>query len=91
MEPNGILWDKKEEAYYVGQKPELTRLVDTNKDGVCDRYETVTDEFGISGEYHEYHFGPVMRLPRPKICLAQPRCPWRIHRARRQALRQGRW
>ncbi|MDG1173820.1 MAG: hypothetical protein P8M67_05930, partial [Opitutales bacterium] len=60
MEPNGILWDEQERAYYVGQKPELTRLVDTNKDGVCDRYETVTDEFGISGEYHEYHFGPVM-------------------------------
>ena len=60
MEPNGILWDDQDKAYYVGQKPELTRLVDTNKDGVCDRYETVTDEFGISGEYHEYHFGPVM-------------------------------
>ena len=60
MEPNGILYDPKEDAYYVGQKPELTRLVDTNQDGVCDRYETVTDQFGISGEYHEYHFGPVM-------------------------------
>ena len=60
MEPNGILYDPKEDAYYVGQKPELTRLVDTNKDGICDRYETVTDQFGISGEYHEYHFGPVM-------------------------------
>ena len=60
MEPNGILYDPKEDAYYIGQKPELTRLVDLNKDGVCDRYETVTDQFGISGEYHEYHFGPVM-------------------------------
>ena len=60
MEPNGILYDPKEDAYYLGQKPELTRLVDSNKDGVCDRYETVTDQFGISGEYHEYHFGPVM-------------------------------
>ena len=60
MEPNGILYDAKEDAYYVGQKPELTRLVDSNKDGICDRYETVSDQFGISGEYHEYHFGPVM-------------------------------
>jgi hypothetical protein len=60
MEPNGILYDAKEDAYYVGQKPELTRLIDSNKDGICDRYETVTDQFGISGEYHEYHFGPVM-------------------------------
>ena len=60
MEPNGILYDPNEGAYYVGQKPELTRLVDSNEDGICDRYETVTDQFGISGEYHEYHFGPVM-------------------------------
>ena len=60
MEPNGIYYDAKEEAYYVAQKPELTRLVDMNKDGVCDRYECITDEFGVSGEYHEYHFGPVV-------------------------------
>jgi hypothetical protein len=60
MEPNGIYFDAREEAYYVAQKPELTRLVDFNKDGVCDRYECVTDAFGISGEYHEYHFGPVV-------------------------------
>ena len=60
MEPNGIYYDTKEDAYYVAQKPELTRLVDTNKDGVADRYECVTDGFGISGEYHEYHFGPVV-------------------------------
>ena len=60
MEPNGIYYDVKEQAYYVAQKPELTRLVDTNKDGICDRYECVTDSFGISGEYHEYHYGPVV-------------------------------
>lgn len=60
MEPNGIYYDEKEDAYYVAQKPELTRLVDTNKDGICDRYECVTDAFGVSGEYHEYHYGPVV-------------------------------
>tara|TARA_B110000003_G_scaffold272879_1_gene309593 strand:+ start:5443 stop:7632 length:2190 start_codon:yes stop_codon:yes gene_type:complete len=60
MEPNGIYFDEKEDAYYVGQKPELTRLIDLDKDGVCDRYECITDAFGISGEYHEYHFGPVV-------------------------------
>ncbi|MDB4739159.1 hypothetical protein OAF91_02055, partial [Akkermansiaceae bacterium] len=60
MEPNGIHYDEKEDAYYVAQKPELTRLVDHNKDGTCDRYECVTDAFGISGEYHEYHYGPVV-------------------------------
>ena len=60
MEPNGIYYDAKEGAYYVAQKPELTRLIDENKDGICDRYECVTDAFGISGEYHEYHYGPVV-------------------------------
>ncbi len=60
MEPNGIYYDEKEDAYYVAQKPELTRLTDINKDGVCDRYECITDAFGISGEYHEYHYGPVV-------------------------------
>jgi len=60
MEPNGIYYDEKEKAYYVAQKPELTRLLDFNDDGRCDRYESVTYGFGISGEYHEYHFGPVV-------------------------------
>ena len=60
MEPNGIHYDTKEQAYYVAQKPELTRLVDIDKDGKCDRYECITDTFGVSGEYHEYHFGPLV-------------------------------
>lgn len=40
------------------QRPELTRLVDANGDGFADRYETVSDEFGISGNYDEYGNGP---------------------------------
>ena len=43
----------------VMQRPELTRLRDTDRDGKADLYETVTDEFGISGNYHEFNFGPV--------------------------------
>ena len=60
---NGTQWyplRSKRRCILCWTKTELTRLVDTNKDGTCDRYETVTDQFGISGEYHEYHFGPVM-------------------------------
>ncbi len=60
MEPNGIYYDVEEDAYYVAQKPELTRLVDSDGDGRCDRYECITDAFGITSEYHEYHFGPVV-------------------------------
>jgi hypothetical protein len=60
MEPNGIYYDAADGCYYVAQKPELTRLVDTDKDGKCDIYENFTSRFGWSGEYHEYHYGPVV-------------------------------
>lgn len=43
----------------VMQRPELTRIKDTNADGVADVYETVTDDFGMSGNYHEFAFGPL--------------------------------
>lgn len=42
----------------VTQRPELTRLVDDDEDGTAERYETVTDDFGMSGNYHEFTFGP---------------------------------
>lgn len=43
----------------IAQRPELTRVRDTNRDGRADRFETLTQGFGLSGNYHEYHFGPV--------------------------------
>jgi glucose/arabinose dehydrogenase len=42
----------------VTQRPELTRLTDTDGNGRADRYQTVTDDFGMSGNYHEFAFGP---------------------------------
>ena len=59
MDPNGLFWDKSEKAYYVAQKPELTRLIDLDNDGKADRYENYVDKFGYTKDYHEYHFGPV--------------------------------
>jgi len=44
----------------VAQRPELTRVKDTNKDGSADRFEVVTAAFGVSGNFHEYHYGPVV-------------------------------
>ena len=41
----------------VMQRPELTRLTDTDGDGQADEYTTVTDDFGMSGNYHEFGFG----------------------------------
>ena len=41
----------------VVQRPELTRVRDTNGDGVADTYETVADDWGITGNYHEFTYG----------------------------------
>ncbi len=46
-------------GYYVAQRQELTRLVDTDGDGRADVFETVA-KLPISGSYHEYAFGPVL-------------------------------
>jgi hypothetical protein len=43
----------------VMQMPELTLLRDTNGDGRADEFKTVSDEFGMSGNYAEFTFGPV--------------------------------
>lgn len=42
---------------YVMQKQELTKLVDTNGDGVIDEYQTVSDDWGASANFHEFGFG----------------------------------
>jgi len=45
-------------AAWVAQRGELTRLVDLDGDLRADLYETVCDAWQISGNYHEYAFGP---------------------------------
>jgi len=45
-------------ALVVMQWAELTRMRDTDGDGKADHYETVFDGFGISGNYHEFAYGP---------------------------------
>lgn len=57
-EPLGVL-PVSESEMLVMQKPELTRLKDTDSDGQADVYETVTDDFGMAGNYHEWTYGPV--------------------------------
>jgi glucose/arabinose dehydrogenase len=54
-EPLSIAW--RDGWIYVVQRPEVTRLRDENGDGRADLYETVSDGWGISGNYHEYTFG----------------------------------
>ena len=43
----------------IMQRPELTRVKDTDGDGEADVYEKVTDDFGITGNYHEFNYGPI--------------------------------
>ncbi len=45
-------------ALYTAQRSELTRLRDMDGDGKADRFETVYS-WPLSGNYHEYSFGPV--------------------------------
>src|SRR5690606_38138873 len=58
QEPLGILIISDSE-FLVMQRPELTRIKDTDGDGQADVYETVTDNFGMTGNYHEFNYGPV--------------------------------
>lgn len=46
-------------GYYIAQRQEITRVVDSDNDGRADRFETVC-KLPISGSYHEYAFGPVL-------------------------------
>jgi uncharacterized cupredoxin-like copper-binding protein len=57
-EPLGIVAAPKG-GYYVAQRQELTRIVDTDNDGRADIFETVC-KLPIAGPYHEYAFGPVL-------------------------------
>ncbi len=42
---------------YATQRGELSRLKDTDDDGRADLFETVSDQWEIDGDYHEYAFG----------------------------------
>ena len=67
-EPLGLLLGR-DDSLLVMQRPELTRLRDTDGDGIADRYETVFDDFGMTGNYHEFAFGPV-RGPNEKLYVS---------------------
>jgi glucose/arabinose dehydrogenase len=54
-EPLGMFW--KDGWLYLTQRPEVTRLRDSNHDGVADTVESICSDWPISGDYHEYAFG----------------------------------
>jgi len=42
---------------YCTQRGEVTRMKDLDGDQRADLFETVNDDWGLSGDYHEYAFG----------------------------------
>jgi Glucose / Sorbosone dehydrogenase len=52
------MWVQDDKTTYVVHRPELTKMIDENGDGLADRFETVCDQWGVSGDYHEFAFGP---------------------------------
>jgi plastocyanin len=55
-EPLGLA--VKDGDIYVTQRAELTRLRDTDKDGIADSYDKIYT-WPLSGNYHEYSYGPL--------------------------------
>jgi hypothetical protein len=51
--------DAKGLSVVAGQKAELTRISDSNGDGIADKYETLYDAHSYHGNYHTYMHGPV--------------------------------
>ena len=58
QEPLGLLAEP-DGSLLVMQRAELTRLVDADKDGRAEVYQTLFDDFGMTGNYHEFNYGPV--------------------------------
>ena len=56
QEPLGLQWHN--DWLYTVQRGELSRLRDEDGDGRADVVETVCDDWSLSGNYHEYAFGP---------------------------------
>ncbi len=54
-EPLGLAW--KDGSLYATQRPEVTRLEDTDGDGRADVIESINSDWGVNGNYHEYTFG----------------------------------
>ena len=87
--PLGIAKGDGPGEFLVAQVPELTRVTDTDLDGTADLFETVSDGWGLSGNYHEFIAGPV-RDSEGKLYIslglasgnAEPRPPMRGEQAR---------
>jgi hypothetical protein len=53
----GIAYNPKDKCLYATTRYEITRLKDTNGDSRADVFDNVCDQWGVSGDYHEYALG----------------------------------
>jgi cytochrome c len=58
-EPLGI--EVVDGEVYVLQKQELTKLIDTDGDGIIDVYKTICNGWGVTADFHEFAFGLVYK------------------------------
>jgi hypothetical protein len=58
----------QDDAFYVTQQTEVTRIRDVNGDGRADRFETLSDAWGFRN-YHEFAFGS--KLTWVALCLSE--------------------
>lgn len=54
-EPLGMFY--KDGWLYLTQRPDFSRIKDSNNDGTADTFDTINSGWGMTGDYHEYAFG----------------------------------
>ncbi len=55
-EPLGLVVES-DRVVYVSHRPELLKATDTDGDGRADTFDAVSNQWGISNNYHEFFFG----------------------------------
>lgn len=53
----GIAFNPKDQCLYATTRYEVTRLKDADGDGRADVFDNVCNDWGVSGDYHEYAVG----------------------------------
>lgn len=55
-EPLGLLTGKQGEIWVI-QRGEVSHITDTDGDGKADRFDALNQDWGYTGNYHQYAFG----------------------------------
>jgi glucose/arabinose dehydrogenase len=53
----GLAYSAKDQSLYATNRYEVVRIKDEDGDGRADTFQTVNDQWGVSGDYHEYAWG----------------------------------